>query len=95
MLLRELKTGWAGFAPSVVVANMQYGGMSSTPLYSMHSLREIARSRKDNGVRGISYLWYWTYLKANTRYILSLFLGQQITTKVANLYRRLTNRNSI
>ncbi|MBW1911745.1 MAG: glycosyltransferase [Deltaproteobacteria bacterium] len=95
LLLRELKTGWAGFVPSVVVANMQYGGMSSTPLYSMRCLRECARSRKDNGVRGISYLWHWTYLKANTRYILSLLLGQKITTKVANLYRRLTNRNSI
>jgi len=95
MLLRELKTNAARFVPSVQVANMQYGGMSSSPLHSIHSLREIARSRKKNGVRGPALLWHWTYLKANFRYILYLVFGENTSNYIANKYRILTNRTPI
>ena len=93
MLLRELKTNWAGFVSDMMVANMQIGGMSSNPSYSIYALREFARARKDNGIPNISFLWSWTYLKANVRYLLSVHLGQKRAKKVANIYRKLTNRH--
>ena len=94
LLLRELKTGRAGFVPDVIIANMQIGGMSNDPTYSIYSLQEFARARKDNGIQSIPFLWSWNYLKANARYLLSFLLGQKKANKVANIYRRLTNRNS-
>jgi len=95
LLLRDLKTGRAVFVPDVIVANMQYGGVSSTPLHATHALREIARSRKKNRIRGFSLLWHWTYLKANIRYILNLVIGEKTTNYIANKYRILTNRTPI
>jgi glycosyltransferase involved in cell wall biosynthesis len=95
MLLRELKSHAARFVPGVQVANMQYGGMSSSPLHAIHTLREIARSRKKHKVRGIALLWHWTFLKANIRYLLNLALGEKTANYIANKYRVLTNRTPI
>ena len=95
LLLRELKTGRAEFIPDVLVANMQIGGKSSNPRYSIHALREFARARRENGIQCIPVIWSWIYLKANARYFLRLFFGDKKANKVANLYRRLTNRNPI
>ena len=95
LLLRELKTGQAEFIPDVLVANSQIGGMSSNPRYSIFALREFARARRENGIQRIPVLWSWIYLKANARYFLRALVGDKKANKVANLYRRLTNRNPI
>lgn len=95
LLLRELKSRAARFVPDVEVANMQYGGMSSSPLRAIHTLREIARSRKKHKVRGLALLWHWTFLKANIRYLLNLALGERAADFIANKYRLLTNRKPI
>ena len=95
LLLRELKSHAAAFVPGIQVANMQHGGLSSLPLHAIRTLREIARSRKKNKVRGISLLWHWTFLKANIRYVLNLVLGEKMANYIANKYRILTNRTPI
>lgn len=51
LLLRELKTGAALFAPDVVTVAFQHGGQSNSPKFMGAMLREIARARRRHGLR--------------------------------------------
>ena len=95
LLLRELKTRDALFAPDIVVAGMQYGGLGSNPKNSILILKEIAYSRKTHSVRGIAPLWHWNYLKANFANCLSIFISENNYRTARNLYRRLTGRQPV
>ena len=53
-LIRELRTRDALFAPSVVVAGVQYGGMSCTPKHLMRLIIEDMRARRKHGCETIN-----------------------------------------
>lgn len=92
MLLRELRNMPAKFVSDVTVAAMQYGGLSSSPVHKIRSLREIARARKKNGPLGVSLLWSWIYIKACLRLTLTRMFREDKVDYIVNLYRKFTGR---
>jgi hypothetical protein len=94
LLLRELKQKDALFR-EVVVAGMQLGGVSNTPVQTLAVLREFARARQKLGVTTIPLHWWWTYIKALTRRILTNMLGDKRARYVTDIYRRITRRPPI
>lgn len=95
LLLRELKTREAEFVPGIIVAGAQHGGVSSDPDRSLRVLREIARARRQNNIRGLAPLLIWTYIKAIVRRGMVSLLGRAPSRHIANLYRRFTGRAAI
>lgn len=93
--LRTLKDCSPLFVSTVIVAGMEYGGISTNPQNALEILREVARARKMNDLNGVPLRWYWEYAKAKARGCLARTAGDRIAEKATNLYRRLTGRQSI
>lgn len=95
LLLRELKNRDAMFVSGIIVAGAQHGGISSDPSRSLMVLREIARARRQNRIRGLPLILVWSFCKAQVRHALGRVLGKGPTRQIANLYRKLTGRAAI
>ncbi len=94
LLLRELKKREACFITDLIVAGMQHGGISSNPMNRVQGLREVARARRNNGIRVITQLWVIEYLKAVVRPSLKRVVGEKGVRCLAVLIGRLTGRPS-
>ncbi len=93
--LRTLRDRQPLFVPNVIMAGMEYGGVSTNPQNGVEVLREVARARKMHHVQGLPLLWYWEYSKAKTRSWLAREFGEGAANHVTNFYRRLMGRQSI
>jgi hypothetical protein len=93
--LRTLRDSNPLFVPNVIMAGMEYGGISTNAQNALEILREVGRARKMNNVQGVPLLWYWEYAKALARDCLARTAGDKIAQQATNLYRRLTGRQSI
>lgn len=95
MLLREFKTKDAVYIPDLIIAGMQYGGISSNSSNAILILKEISKARQKNGIKIIPHLWYWTYMKAYSRRMLSKYFGEKRSLHITNFYRTHTGRSTL
>jgi hypothetical protein len=93
--LRTLRDRTPVFVPNVIMAGMEYGGISTNPQNTVEILREVARARKMHHVQGVPLLWYWEHAKAKTRAWLAREVGEGVVKHVTTFYRRLIDRQSI
>ncbi len=84
-LLRALKRHPPHFIGSLVVTRMRSGGLSSKPSLSWRVLSEFRRSRKKNGLPGITLLWLWTFIKALAKGAAAYLFGDRLVTKAIRL----------
>lgn len=95
LLMRELKDKDALFLPGLKVAANCYGGVSSSPAYSLKAVREMMLARRKHGIPGLPWRLYWVYFKALARYLLSLVAGRAAAHEAANVYRRFSGRRPV
>ena len=88
LLLRELKKGDAIFIPDLITTGMRQGGISSDPANSLVSLREMRRAQQMHGQRLPSLIWLAAMARVYVRLLLWRILGEGVTRKVLDLYRR-------
>jgi glycosyltransferase involved in cell wall biosynthesis len=93
-LLRELKKNDAFFVSDIIVAGMQFGGISSTPRNSLRILREEARARLKNGLAPINCTWTKAYARGLLRNVASDLLGERQLRRLAIRFGRLLGRPS-
>ncbi len=92
-LLRELTTGDALFAPTLV-AGVGWGGRTATPENFVRSLRETETALRMHGLRPPRLTWaYWTFL-AHFYAGLRALLGERAARRLADLYRVATLRRA-
>ncbi|MDD2685733.1 MAG: glycosyltransferase family 2 protein [Gallionella sp.] len=88
-LLRELKSAEAVFIPSIVVAGMRLGGISSTPANSIEMLRDFRRAQLMHGQRMPSFKWMMALSKVYLRLVLWRMLGEKSARKALDFARRI------
>lgn len=91
-LLRELKTRDALFLPEITVSGMQFGGISSSISSTLTNIRELRRSRKNNGLKPFSLPLLWRETRALSRIAIQRFLGKKFADHVADAYRIATGK---
>ncbi|OGR47127.1 MAG: hypothetical protein A2X34_08300 [Elusimicrobia bacterium GWC2_51_8] len=91
-LLRELKDKNAVFFPSLKVAVMSYGGVSSSPANSIRALQEIYRARRKHKAGGFPKLLYLAFFRAYVWKLIACVFGRAIADKAANIYRKAVGR---
>lgn len=89
LLLRELKTGSAAYIPNLVLSGMRQGGVSSNPANSLVTMREIRRAQKMHGQRLPGWIWISAMARVYLRLILWRLLGELITRRAIDRYRRM------
>lgn len=85
LLLRELKDNDAYYVPDQIVVAMMQGGISSDPANRLLIMREIRRAQQMHGQRWPGWIW----LMATARVYARLLLGEGLTSKALDLYRRM------
>lgn len=96
-LLRELKDAPAGaeFLPELVVTEMEIGGVSSDIHARIRALKEMAKARKLNGVPPFPPKLAWLYAKTYGRILVERTLGEELSHRITDGYRKLTGRAPI
>jgi glycosyltransferase involved in cell wall biosynthesis len=92
LLLRELPRGGALFAPDIVVAGMQQGGISTAPSGSLAMMREMRRAQVVRGYAKPSKRWIAAYVKSWLRVWMWRVLGGRIAPYVFDLLRLLNGK---
>lgn len=86
-LLRELKSGEAGFVDGPIIVGMQAGGMSSQAHRGVQIFKETQRALAKHGITSSPAARAWTCLKAYARTYMSVVLGEQLAGGVLNALR--------
>jgi hypothetical protein len=92
-LLRELKSRPAYFCPNGTVSAMSVGGVSSQLENTLKILAELARARRQNGLRSPSPEILFRIARARSRRVLRRVLGERATHHLADLYRMATGKS--
>ena len=92
LLLRELKDNDAYFLADNIIAYMQIEGVSSSPENYLKVYKEFYTARSKNAVKGIPWLLVFLFLTAYIRLTIIKIVGNQITNKITDLYRKLAGR---
>lgn len=88
-LLRELKSVEPAFIPSIVVAGMRMGGISSNPANSIEMLRDFRRAQLMHGQRIPSFKWIMAMTRVYLRLVLWNVLGENFARKALDFARRI------
>ena len=89
LLMRELKTGDAVFIPDLISVGMRQGGISSDPANTLVTMREFRLAQQMHGQRLPSLIWLVAMARVYVRLLLWRILGEGVTRKVLDLYRRM------
>lgn len=89
LLLRELKTASAGFIPDIIVTGMRQGGMSSNPIHSLQTMREIRRAQKMNGQRLPGKLWITAMLRVYIKLVFWRFVSEKQAKQIFDIGRQI------
>ena len=89
LLLRELKKGDAIFIPDLITTGMRQGGISSDPENTLVTMREIRLAQQMHGQRLPGLIWLAAMARVYVRSLLWRILGEGVTRKVLDLYRRM------
>ena len=89
LLLRELKKGDAIFIPDLITTGMRQGGISSDPENTLVTMREIRLAQQMHGQRLPGLIWLAAMARVYVRLLLWRILGEGVTRKVLDLYRRM------
>ena len=89
LLLRELKKGDAIFIPDLITTGMRQGGISSDPENTLVTMREIRLAQQIHGQRLPGLIWLAAMARVYVRLLLWRILGEGVTRKVLDLYRRM------
>jgi glycosyltransferase involved in cell wall biosynthesis len=89
LLLRELKKGDAIFIPDLITTGMRQGGISSNPENSLVTMRELRLAQQMHGQRLPGLIWLPAMARVYVRLLLWRILGEVVTRKVLDLYRRM------
>lgn len=92
LLLRELKSRPALFVPEVVSVGMQLGGLSNVPWYAAVTLREVAYSRKKNGIEGFAPWLFWRRSRAFIRAWMNRLIGPKNADRLIDYQRMLVGK---
>jgi len=92
MLLRELTHTDAQFVPSLIIAGVQQGGISSRPDAALMVLSEARRAQRMHGQRRPSLPWLWAVCKVYLRLLLWRLLGERVTRSALDLGRQMLNQ---
>lgn len=92
LLLRELKDNDAYFLADNIIAYMQIGGVSSSPENYLKVYKEFYTAGSKNALKGIPWLLVFLFLTAYIRLTIIKIVGNQITNKITDLYRKLAGR---
>jgi hypothetical protein len=90
-LLRELKTGDAGYVPAVT-AGQQFGGRTTSPEHFLEMYREVGRALRLHGLSPPPWRWAWFLTTAWLYRLLHAVLGDQAARRLADTFRRVTLR---
>ena len=88
-LLRELKTGDAVFIPNLIVTGMRQGGISSDPANALVAMWETRRAQKMHGQHLPGWIWMIAIARVYGRLLLWYILGERMTRRALDLYRRM------
>lgn len=89
LLMRELKTGDAVFIPDLITTGMRQGGISSDPENTLVTMREIRRAQKMHGQQWPGWIWFAAMTRVYVRFFLWRILGENLTRKALDAYRRI------
>jgi len=89
LLMRELKTGDAVFIPDLITTGMRQGGISSDPANSLVAMREMRRAQQMHGQRLPGWIWIAAMARVYVRLLLWRILGEGLTRKALDMYRRM------
>lgn len=89
LLLRELKKGDAIFIPDLITTGMRQGGISSDPENTLVTMREFRLAQQMHGQRLPGLIWLAAMARVYVRLLLWRILGEGVTRKVLDLYRRM------
>ena len=89
LLMRELKTGDAVFIPDLITVGMRQGGISSDPANTLVTMREFRLAQQMHGQRLPSLIWLAAMARVYVRLLLWRILGEGVTRKVFDQYRRM------
>ncbi len=82
LLLRELKTHDALFVPDLLVAGLQFGGVSSTREGMKKSLMEVRRAQRLNGISWPGRYWIAALCRMLVREAIFTCLGERLARRV-------------
>ena len=88
LLLRELKTTDAYFIRDVIITAMRDGGVSWRVANSLPVISENRRAAKMHSQRLPIIFWLIAMAKAYIRFMLWSLLGERVTSKARDFYRR-------
>jgi glycosyltransferase involved in cell wall biosynthesis len=88
LLLRELKSGEAYFAPMVLVA-MQHGGISDSPANAFLKLREFRRAHRLHGQSFPRKSWLIEVIRVCARLLLWRLIGDRMARRLLDVRRRM------
>jgi len=86
-LLRYLKSNAATFFPTITVAGMLHGGLSSQAVSSLRLLREVRLAQKKCGLNIPQWNWILAMMRVRFRLLLTSILGERLTYKVLDQIR--------
>lgn len=89
LLLRELKTAEALFVPDVILIAMRHGGVSSDPVNTLMSLRELRCAQRKNGQRRPGRIWLMAVARVYIRLLLWNLLGERTARNSLDFGRKL------
>ena len=89
LLMRELKTGDAMFIPDLITTGMRQGGISSDPVNTLVTIREIRRAQRMHVQRLPGWIWIAATARVYVRLLLWRLLGEGVTRKLLDIYRRM------
>lgn len=92
MLLRELKHADALFIPSLVVAGVRQGGISSHPDAALLVLAEARRAQRMHGQRLPPLRWLLSMIKVYVRFALWHLCGERVARSTLDLGRKMLNQ---
>ena len=87
MLLRDLKANAPVFFPSIVVAAMRLGGVSSSPQNTLVTMCEFRAAQKMNGISGPGPVWILALSRVYIGLLLQKLIGQELTNRVLDWAR--------
>lgn len=89
LLLRELINGDAVFIPNLIITGMRQGGISSDPVNTLVTMREIRRAQRMHGQILPGWVWMAAMARVYVRLLLWRLLGEGVTRKALDIYRRM------
>ena len=92
LLLRELRSGAAVFVSDLIVAGMQYGGVSSNPKNSIAIYWEIRKAQIKHGLYIPGRHWLTSVIKAYSRSLLWAIFGEHRARHIVDWGRRITGK---